>query len=360
MDLNINQLLQKAIEAHRKEDYEKATKLYKKILRRQPKNFNIYNNLGITLKKQKKIIKAEEVFKTAINLNPNFVDAYYNLGNLLRDKKRYQDALDCYKDAIALNPNFLEAYYNSATIFKNLSKYKEATTNYKKVLQLNPNLLEVKHLIASISGKTTDTAPRAYVEKLFDTYASEFDESLVNELDYKIPKVIYDLLINEKSLNPLGSILDLGCGTGLVGLELKKFSSRLVGVDLSNLMLAKAREKNVYDELIHQDIKDYLSNENLKYDYFIFADVFIYIGKLDEIFKLIKLRNFSKGKLIFTLELTDKSDFFLEKSGRYSHSKSYIDKLCIKNNYKILYSKKINLRKENNEMIQSILYLLDF
>lgn len=360
MDLIINQLFDKAINAYKKGNYEKAERFYKKVLEKQPANVHIYNNLGLVFRKQKKIKKANESFNKAINLNPKFAEPYYNLGNLFRDDPKYQDALKNYKKAISLNPNFVEAYYNIATILSRLKKYKEAIKNYKKVIELNPNYLEVKHIIASLSGVTTKSAPRVYIEKLFDTYANNFENSLINDLDYKVPKIMADTLINKMSLTYLGSVLDLGCGTGLVGLEIKKFTSKLVGVDLSSLMLKKAEEKNIYDELVHQDIKDYLLNEDLSFDYFIFADVFIYIGELNEIFKLIKLRNKLKGKLLFTIELTDKNDYFLEKSERYSHSTDYIEKLCIKYDYKILYSRDLNLRKENNKTTKASLYLLEF
>ena len=41
----------------------------------------------------------------------------------------------------------------------------------------------------------------------------------------------------------LGSILDLGCGTGLVGLELKNNLSYLEGVDLSKAMIEEAKKR---------------------------------------------------------------------------------------------------------------------
>ena len=45
------------------------------------------------------------------------------------------------------------------------------------------------------------------------------------------------------------AVLDAGVGTGLCGPLLRSSARQLVGVDLSAGMLAKARERNVYDEL---------------------------------------------------------------------------------------------------------------
>ena len=77
-------------------------------------------------------------------------------------------------------------------------------------------------------------------------------------------------------------------------------------------------------------------------------------------FRLIKSRNRKKGKLVFSTEHTDKNGFFLEKSGRYSHSKKYIESLCEKFNYTLSYFETVSLRKEKGQFLTGGLYLLDF
>ena len=109
-----------------------------------------------------------------------------------------------------------------------------------------------------------------------------------------------------------------------------------------------------------QDIIDYLNSKELDFNYFVFLDVFIYLGDLDNVFQLIYSQNKTSGKLIFTTENNKKGNYFLEQTGRYSHSKSYIEMLCDKYNYNITYYKNINLRKENTEFINGGLYILEF
>ena len=158
----------------------------------------------------------------------------------------------------------------------------------------------------------------------------------------------------------LGSVLDLGCGTGLAGLELKQFSQNLEGIDLSESMLEQARKKSVYDKLIHGDIVEHLSTTDLDFDYFLSTDVFVYVGDLSDIFRLIKTRNSRCGRLVFSTEHTEREGFHLEKSGRYSHSKTYIESLCFKYDYHLSHFEKANLRKEKRKFITGGLYLLDF
>ena len=198
------------------------------------------------------------------------------------------------------------------------------------------------------------------MEKLFDGYASKFDHSLVDKLEYKAPKKISEMMVQKSTDSSLGSVLDLGCGTGLAGAEIKEHCTYLEGIDLSTSMLEKARNKNIYDKLMHRDILDYLSTEDLNFDYFISSDVFIYVGDLSDVFRLIKSRNRSGGKLVFSTEHTDKEGFFLEKSGRYSHSKTYIESLCERFNYTLSHFETGNLRKEKGVFITGGWYLLDF
>ena len=125
-------------------------------------------------------------------------------------------------------------------------------------------------------------------------------------------------------------------------------------------MLEKARAKNIYDKLQHRDIVEYLSIENLDFNYFISSDVLVYVGELSEIFRLIKSRNRSKGKFIFSTEHTNREGFFLEQTGRYSHSKKYIESLCKKLGYNLSHFETTNLRKNNGKFIIGGLYFLDF
>ena len=89
-------------------------------------------------------------------------------------------------------------------------------------------------MISALTGNTHKVAPREYVESLFDGYAKKFEASLLDKLKYKTPGLIKDILLKSSRSESLGSVLDLGCGTGLFGSEIKRVlrSSRR-GIDLS-------------------------------------------------------------------------------------------------------------------------------
>jgi len=333
---------------------------YRKAITLKPDYAEAHNNLAVLLKELGRLDESEASYRQAITLKPDFAKAHNNLGIILKELEKLDEAEASYRKAITLKPDYAEAHSNLGGLLIKLNKLEEAKICYKKTIKLKPDYEEAKHLLSALTGKITNTAPRVYVEKLFNNHAINFEHSLVNKLEYKAHNLITELIVAKNPNIQLGSVLDLGCGTGLIGDEIKKYCSNLEGIDLSKSMLKKASDKNIYDKLEHKDILEYLSTEDLDFNYFISCDVLIYIGELSKIFRLIKSRNKSKGKFAFSTEHTDRDSFFLEQTGRYSHSKKYIERLCNEFGYKLSHFETTNLRKEKDKFIIGGLYLLDF
>jgi len=339
---------------------KEAEACYRQAIKLKPDYAEAHYNMGNTLKELGRLEEAEASYVQAITLKPDYVKAYNNLGVMLQEQGKLDEAEVSYKKAITLKPDYADFYANLGNTLRDQDKLLEAKLNYKKAIELKGDSKKFKHIFDALTGKTTNFAPREYVEVLFDNYAINFENSLVNKLEYKTPNKIVEMIVAKNPNIQLGSVLDLGCGTGLIGDEIKKYCSNLEGVDLSKLMLEKASAKNIYDKLEHKDIVEYLSTEDLDFNYFISSDVFVYVGNLSEIFRLIKSRNKSKGKFVFSTEHTDRDGFFLEQTGRYSHSKKYIESLCNKFGYKLSHFEVVNLRKNKNKFIIGGLYFLDF
>lgn len=105
---------------------------------------------------------------------------------------------------------------------------------------------------------------RNQVEGLFDEYAPTFEQSLVVNLGYDVPEKLEALLARDYAHED-GSVsrhlaVDLGCGTGLAGAQLRgRCRGRLIGCDLSSRMVREARKKaGVFDELEACDCVAYL------------------------------------------------------------------------------------------------------
>ena len=303
---------------------------------------------------------AEKLAVEIIQDFPKQQFAWKVLGAVFGATGRTSEAADANQTAVALSPHDAESHSNLGNTLNELGRLDEALASYNQAIALKPDFAEAKHMLAALTGETTETAPRDYVENLFDNYAAKFESHLVDNLEYKTPRVIAEMIVKDSKSDLLGSIMDLGCGTGLFGTEIKEFCEHLEGIDLSEKMLDRAKQKNIYNKLTKQDIFTYLSNESLNFDYFVSTDVFVYVGDLFDIFRLIKSRNKTGGKLAFSIEHYDGDSFFLEQSGRYSHSKKYIESLCKTFGYELRHFETQALRKEKKQYINGGLYLLDF
>ena len=179
-----------------------------------------------------------------------------------------------------------------------------------------------RYLMAALTGAPTTRAPVDYLVSFFDQFADTFDHKLVEVLQYRVPQKL------QKELVAMGAefetCLDAGCGTGLAGPLLHRAGRRLIGVDLSSRMLAKAAEREVYAELVQAEIHDYLENSSQTFDLILAADALIYTGDLGAFMTGAARCLNADGLLAFSIETTDVADFNLLPSGRFAHRPDYI------------------------------------
>jgi len=176
---------------------------------------------------------------------------------------------------------------------------------------------EQRYLLDAIAGVKLERAPRDYLVSHFDRFAERFDKQLVEVLGYRVPEQLMEMIAATASR--LTRALDLGCGTGLAGPRLRVGRSRLVGVDLSPGMLAKARQRGCYDALIEADMMTFLDETSERFDLLFAADALIYFGDLEDFFAAAARVATPGGVLAFNVETTALSSWVLLPSGRFAH-----------------------------------------
>ena len=141
--LTINQALQQSDIARHEGRLDEVERLYREILKIEPKRADINNNLGAILYSNGSLDEAEIYYKKAIKLKPDYSIAHNNLGNTQLELGKLYDAEECYKKAIEFKSDYEEAYCNLGLIQQSLNKFDEAERNYKKALVLKPSYVEV-------------------------------------------------------------------------------------------------------------------------------------------------------------------------------------------------------------------------
>lgn len=241
-----------------------------------------------------------------------------------------------------------------------LGRLKDSAVALRKSLKIKPDYATAIHLLNAVTKVNTKIAPRIYIEKLFDDYADNYDVSLLNNLKYQAHSELVKYLQTMDLPATLESVLDLGCGTGLLGhaMQDKIAIKNLIGVDLAANMLDKSRERNIYNELHQSDIIEYLQQNTSKHDLITSTDVLVYIGDLEQIIAYGHKSLKPGGYFGFTVEVLNKGTFKLDLSGRYQHSLSYITTLSSRYSFSKIYSKTIDLRKEYGNIVAGYLVLL--
>jgi predicted TPR repeat methyltransferase len=145
--------------------------------------------------------------------------------------------------------------------------------------------------------------------------------------------------------------LDLGCGTGQCAPYLRPFSRSLTGVDLSEKMLDKARERGLYDHLECRDISEFLTQRGDQFDLIVAADVFVYFGDLGPIFSQVQNALRPNGYFCFSTELSESADFTLTSSNRFAHSLPYLRRLANSAGFELTKAEPAPLRTENGVQV---------
>jgi predicted TPR repeat methyltransferase len=237
-------------------------------------------------------------------------------------------AAELFEQALELAPHWAAAWFALAEAREKLSDLEAAAQAFRETLVADP--ADAQGATARLAligrGDAPRGLPHAYVARLFDDYAPRFDRHLTDNLGYRAPALIAEALSAVASGRRFASALDLGCGTGLMGAELRSHTDHLAGVDLSAAMIAKARERGFYDRLVVGDAAAMLGREPPGIsDLIVAADAIVYVGDLAPLFAAVARALTSDGLFAFSVETCEGDGFKLEPTMRFAHSRSYVE-----------------------------------
>jgi predicted TPR repeat methyltransferase len=242
-----------------------------------------------------------------------------------------------------------------------LGEHDRAAEMYRDALKLGPDDPYVRHLVAA-SGALPHAkqACEAYLETVFDGYAARFEAHLIG-LGYRGPGLLRAALLRHlpgAEADGIPALLDLGCGTGLVGVVLSDIIiPKFVGVDISQRMLDEAGAKGMYSELVHTGIEAFLAARREAWPVVIAADVFCYFGALESVLPAVFERMAPGGLFLFTAELLADPQpgeaWRLTKLGRYGHTADYLRQAAVVAGFEILEIREDILRFEGETPVDA-------
>lgn len=308
-----------------KDDDDEAEQCYRRALALEPDNIEALINLA-SLVRRADLSGALALTERAVRLAPDRGEAHFALASTMRRLKRAEEAERHYRKALEINPELLPVYHELARLFYAQYRFEDAASVYRAWLKIRPDDPVPRHNLAAIMGEDVPRASDGFIRTIFDGFAPSFDRKL-GFLEYRAPGLIGAALADIAPAEAAAlDILDVGCGTGLCGAEMRGRARRLDGVDLSEGMLAKARERGIYDALALGELTAFLMQTPDTYDIAVSGDTLVYFGPLEAVFAGAARAVRPGGYFLFTLERLDDpgADHRLMPYGRYRHAPAYV------------------------------------
>ena len=316
---------------------DQAARLIAQAIAADPAMPDFHYNLAIVLKAQGRLKDAAASYRRAIALKPDYAEAHNNLGNVLRELGEPDKARASLERALAIRPGNADTHYSLGLLCSQAGAREQAVTHLR-LAQDPEDSRGAKILLAHLgAGDAPDRTPPAHLLRLYDARARFWDQ----ENSYFAHQLVAGALRQYASNGKL-DILDIGCGTGLVGALVRGLAGRLDGVDLSPAMLEKAQAKSIYNRLAQADIVAFLSAHQNSYDAILGAAILIHFGDLGAVFHAAAHGLRDGGLFIVTLFANPDCDFAvaasdrLAQSGCYAHSPAYVERLARECGFSVL------------------------
>ncbi len=348
--------------------FDEAIASYDRALAVQPNIAEAWNNRGNCLQALRRFDEASASYGKAIAINPAYAEADCNAGSLAIERCNFAEAIACFQRALSRKPEFAEARINlglafaeqgnvagavaqarAAARFADDSAFPryafgnllakcgmtdEARNQFERCLAQDPDDRQGArlYLAALGSGPLPERAPDALIADVYASRAAFWDRGITGTESYRgaelVGRAVERLSVGENNID----ILDIGCGTGLVGLLVRSRARRLDGIDLSAAMLEKAKEKRVYDDLHRGDLVTFLAERPHSYDVLTAAATLIHFGDLRPVFEAAAVALRDRGRFVFTVFPYDADpDGFgvgsadgLLQAGCYAHGTRYV------------------------------------
>src|SRR5579863_276888 len=258
-------------------------------------------------------------------------------------------AADMFEQALERAPGWAAAAFALGETRERLGDLDAAAKAFRMSLAADP--ADAQGAAARLQligrGDKLRALPEAYVARLFDQYAPRFDSHLVEKLGYRAPALIAAALDAAAPGRRFASALDIGCGDGLMGAALRGRVDRMTGVDLSPAMIAKARERGIYDALVAGDAAALLEREPRRiFDLVVAADSLVYIGDLERLFAAAAAALVLDGLFAFSVELFEGDGYTLEPTMRFAHARPYVEATAGKEDLRPLLIQSASTRRE--------------
>lgn len=342
-----------------------AAEAYRRVLRHQPNEWIVLAHLGACERFRGRWEEAERALLRALVVRPEEPGTLNELGLVMAASGRRVDAIAFLERAVRAEPRFLQGWCNLGKMLyvealEGEGSVARAIDCFDRILALDPEQHEFRFLRDALRGDSVPAPPPGYVAAFFDRFAATFDAKVAGKLAYTAPEVAAGMLGSWLAPRRALTVLDLGCGTGLSGSIVRDAAAHLVGVDVSHGMLERARATGLYDRLEQGELQDFLDRaEPQAHDLVLALDVFIYVGALERTVPAIARTLKPEGRAIFSVEAGEGEGYSLSRSGRYAHSRAYVEGIASSAGLRPVEAREFMVREEAGRGVPALMFLYE-
>jgi predicted TPR repeat methyltransferase len=284
-------------------------------------------------------------------------DSRYAYARAAAAQEDWRAAADVLEQALERAPHWATAWFALGEARSKLGEQEYSAAAFNAALAADPtDTLGASNRLALLRDGAAQGLPRAYVARLFDDYAPRFDEHLMGRLNYRGPELLAEALAETAKGRRFAICLDLGCGTGLAGAAARGRIDNLIGVDLSAAMIARAREKQIYDALEVNDLVDFLDARAAgAADLALAADVLAYCGDPGAIFARVKRALKPGGLFALTVETHTESGVRFNDRLRFAHAPDSLVEMAMREGLSARLISDVSVRREAGKAVEGLI-----
>lgn len=277
---------------------------------------------------------AGEAYETLSRLTEISDDIRLNWANVLIEEQKFEQAFDLLNQISDFSDTLFLLMRDVLFAMRRTGRGNEAREKAVFWRSMRPENQDVNYLCTAFLGeKTNESAPLSFVRLINEVYAVEQAERAADRKKY-FGSEILDRAVQALKL-PIGrsmNVLDIGCGSGAAADILSDFSrpaGTLTGIDVSDIALDFAADKQVYNELEEADLISFCSADPEKYDLIAGLDSLFYFGDLTPVLTAVKTALKPGGIFVFTVRAAEGGrDFDLDIYGRFKQGSRFVSE-CI-------------------------------
>lgn len=298
----------------------------------EPTNRDAWAALGLCREAQGDWPGAVHALRQAIGLGAQQAGLWLALATCELEQDHEREGLQAIEQCLALDPTMGEAWSQRGTVMRRHGHLAEAARCFEQAIAHGADPELNRFYLAAVTDAREPPAPPAlYARILFDRYADDFQDHVVEVLKYSAPQILLSPLLADG--RRFRRVLDLGCGTGLCAQVLAPHADAIDGVDVADAMVRHAQASGLYRRVWRADVieglRDAGSQADGALDLIVAADVFIYVGPLDAVFAAAAQRLAPGGVFAFSVEQADAGRALqLRPSLRYAHGRESLEAMA--------------------------------